>query len=316
MQGCKLAILIAALTAMVTGAGLTNAVAKTVKITMTAMESAVVVDHQGTQYPAWTYDGMIPGKLVRVTVGDSVDFTLINAKANKHSHSIDFHVAEVDMLNEFGSVRPGHRKHFVFKARQVGVWMYHCGSNPMVQHIARGMFGAIIVDPKHYSRTYPKPDREYVLIQSQYFPDADNVKAMVENKGWTKSLINGKPFHYDPIHDGRSRRVLMSKPGERVRIFFVNANINMPVSFHPIAGIWDRVFVNGNPKNVLYGLQTYGVPVAGASVFDLVSPADRDSNNALVDHTMSAAMRGAMTVLMNLPGADPKLGKGDQILIR
>jgi len=290
--------------------------AKVVKVTLTAMESDVVIDNRGTKYAAWTYDGMMPGKLVRATVGDQIDVTLINPKTNKKSHSIDFHAAEVDMLNEFGSVRPGHNRHFVFKAGRAGVYMYHCASNPLAEHIARGMFGVIIIDPKRFSKAYPKPDREYVLVQSQFFPDADNVVDMVENRGWTHALINGKPFNYDPIHDGNSTRALMSKPGERVRIFFVNANINMPVSFHPVAGIWDRVYVNGNPDNVLKNVQTYGVPVAGASTFDLVSPAGRSTNNALIDHTMSAAMRGASTLLINVPGADPGMGKGDKILIR
>jgi len=90
----------------------------------------------------------------------------------------------------------------------------------------------------------------------------------------------------------------------------------MPVAFHPIAGIWDRVYINGNPKNTLYDVQTYNVAVSEASAFDIVSPADRATNNAIVDHTMSAAMRGAITVLMNKPDADPKAGKGDNILIR
>ncbi|MFQ5345959.1 MAG: multicopper oxidase domain-containing protein [Mariprofundus sp.] len=301
---------------MIAGASISVAVAKTVKVTLTAMESDVVIDNKGTKYAAWTYDGMIPGKVVRATVGDEIDITLINPKTNKKSHSIDFHAAEVDMLNEFGSVRPGHNRHFVFRAGRAGVYMYHCASNPLAQHIARGMYGVIIIDPRHFSKTYPRPDREYVLVQSQYFPDGDNVVDLVANKGWTHALINGKPFNYDPIHDGRATRALMSKPGERVRIFFVNANINMPVSFHPVAGIWDRVFVNGNPDNALYNVQTHGVPVAGASTFDLVSPRDRSTNNALMDHTMSAAMRGASTLLINTPAADPKLGKGDNILIR
>ncbi len=316
MERFKSGMFSCAVMAMIIGVGAPVAVAKTVKVTLTAMESDVVVDHRGTKYAAWTYDGMMPGKLVRATVGDEIDITLINPKTNKKSHSIDFHAAEVDMLNEFGSVRPGHNRHFVFRAGHAGVYMYHCASNPLAQHIARGMFGVIIIDPKRYSRTYPKPDREYVLVQSQYFPDADNVVDMVANRGWTHALINGKPFHYDPIHNGRATRALVSRPGERVRIFFVNANINMPVSFHPVAGIWDRVFVNGNLDNVLKNVQTYMVPVAGASIFDLVSPRGRSTNNALMDHTMSAAMRGASTLLMNFSGADPRLGRGENILLR
>jgi len=297
--------------------GLTGvAQAKTVKVTLTAKETPVAIDNKDTQYPAWTFDGTIPGPVVRVTEGDTVDFTLVNPSANKNSHSIDFHAAEVDVLDEFAPVKPGQSKHFKFVPRRAGVYMYHCGAPTMAQHIARGMFGIIIVDPKSFSKDYPKPDREYVLIQSQFFPNAEDKDAMIENRGWTNALINGKIFHYDPVHDPNASLALVSKPGERVRIYFVNANINMPVAFHPIAGIWDRVYINGSPRNVLYDIQTYNVAVAEADTFDLVSPADRPTNNAIVDHTMSAALRGAITVLMNNKDADPKMGTGDNILPR
>ena len=297
--------------------GAQAAEAKTVHVTFTAKETTLQIDNKGTEYPAWTFDGAIPGKVVRVTQGDTVDFKLINPPTNKNSHSIDFHAAEVDVLDEFAPVKPGDTKHFKFVAKRAGVFMYHCGAPTMAQHIARGMYGIIIVDPKGgYTKAFPKPDREYVLIQSQFFPNADDKEAMIENRGWTGSLINGKIFHYDPVHDPNASLALVSKPGERVRIYFVNANINMPVAFHPIAGIWDRVYINGNPKNTLYDIQTYNVAVAEADAFDIVSPADRSTNNAIVDHTMSAAMRGAITVLMNSPDADPKLGKGDNILLR
>lgn len=293
-----------------------QAFAKTVQVTMTAMEKEIPIDNKGTMYPAWTFDGAMPGKFIRVTEGDTVDFTLINPAENKNSHAMDFHAAQVDVLNEFAPVKPGEKKHFVFQAKIPGLFMYHCGASPMVQHIARGMYGAILVQPKGgYSKAYPKPDREYLLVQGQYFPDAENYKDMLENKGWAGSLINGKILHYDPVHDQNATQVLEAKPGERVRIYFVNANVNMPVAFHPIAGIWDRVYINGNPKNTLYGIQTYNVAVAEGDTFDIVSPKDRATNNAIVDHTMGAALRGAITVLMNKPDANPNMGKpGNEIV--
>lgn len=291
--------------------------AKTVEVVMKAQETEVAIDNAGTKYAAWTFDGSIPGKLVRVTEGDIVDFTLVNPAENKESHSMDFHAAEVDVLGEFAPVKPGESKHFKFVAKRAGVWMYHCGASPMVQHIARGMFGLIIVDPKEgYTKAFPKPDREYVLIQSQYFPNGDDYKAMLSNEGWTNSLINGKIFHYDPVHDPKATKALVAKPGERVRIYFVNANVNLPVALHPIAAIWDRVYINGNPKNELRDVATYNVAVSEAGIFDIVSPADKPTNNAIVDHAMSAALRGAITVLMNTPDADPSMGKGEQVLLR
>ncbi len=290
--------------------------AETVKVTLTAKEVDVEIDNKGTKYAAWTFDGTIPGPVVRVKEGDVVEFTLINPPENKNSHSIDFHAAEVDVLDEFAPIKPGETKKFKFVAKRAGVYMYHCGAPTMAQHIARGMYGVIIVDPKRYSRKFPKPDREYVLVQGQYFPNAEDKQAMIENRGWAGSLINGKMFHYDPVHDPNASLALVSKPGERVRIHFVNANINMPVALHPIAGIWDRVYLNGSPKNVIYDMATYNVAVSEAVSVDIVSPKDRPTNNAIVDHTMSAAMRGAITVLMNTPDADPEMGRGDNILLR
>ncbi len=304
---------IAGLTALV-AAG--TAQAKTVEVTLTAKEVDVEIDNKGTKYAAWTFDGTIPGPVIRVKEGDVINFTLVNPASNKNSHSIDFHAAEVDVLDEFAPVKPGETKKFKFVAKRAGVYMYHCGAPTMAQHIARGMYGVIIVDPKKYSRKFPKPDREYVLVQGQYFPNAEDKQAMIENRGWAGSLINGKMFHYDPVHDPNASLALVSKPGERVRIHFVNANINMPVALHPIAGIWDRVYLNGSPRNVIYDMATYNVAVSEGVSLDIVSPKDRPTNNAIVDHTMSAAMRGAITVLMNTPDADPSLGRGDKILLR
>ncbi len=306
--------LIAALSLLGTTLFTQSVYAKVVHVTMTAKETTVEIDNKGTKYEAWTYDGTIPGKVVRVTEGDTVDFKLINPKSNENSHSMDFHAAEVDVLGEFSPVKPGETKHFKFVAKRAGTYMYHCGASTMAQHIARGMYGAIIVDPKKYSKKFPKPDREYVVIQGQYFSNADDEKAMIRNEGYDGSLINGKMFHYDPVHDPDASLVLQSKPGERVRIHYVNANINEPIALHPIAGIWDRVYLNGSAKNTLYDMQTIGIPVAGALAADIVSPAGKATNNAIVDHTMSAAMRGAITVLMNKPDADPQAGKNIAIL--
>ena len=295
--------------------------AKTVEVTMTAMEVDVQTNGKAVGgadvMAAWTFDGSIPGKPVRVAEGDTVDITLVNPATNKNSHAMDFHAAQVSVLDEFAPVKPGESKHFTFEAKVPGVFMYHCGASPMVQHIARGMYGVIIVEPKDKTN-YPKADREYVLIQQQYFPDAENYGAMLnDSNAWKGSLINGKVLHYDPVHDPKGDHdVLEAKPGERVRIFFVNANVNLPVALHPIASIWDRVYINGNPKNTLYGVQTYNVAVAEAVTVDLVTPINDKAATgiAIVDHSMNAALRGAITVLVSKKDADPKKGHGELIL--
>jgi len=302
---------------LMTAAIPTLTMGKMIDVEMTVKELKLVVDNKGTKQSMWTFDGTIPGPIVRVKQGDIVNFTLINEKGNKQSHSMDFHAARVDVLDEFGAVKPGKSKKFQFKADYPGIFIYHCGAEAMSEHIARGMYGAIIVDPKEgYSKAFPKPDREYVIVQGDLFDEGTKPKDITMGKGWKASLINGKVFHYDPVHDSNASLVLESKPGERVRIFYINASINESAAFHPIAGIWDRVWDNGNPKNVSYGLQTVDVAPAHGMIFDIVSPKDRATNNALVDHKMKSALNGAITVLMNHNDADPEKGTKGNLILR
>jgi nitrite reductase (NO-forming) len=291
--------------------------AKTVEVDMTVRETELVVDNSGTTRKMWTYDGTVPGPLVRVKEGDTVDFTLTNHPDNEQSHSMDFHAARVDVLDEFESIKPGDTKEFTFEAEYPGVFIYHCGSDSMAEHISRGMYGVIIVDPKEgYSEDFPKPDREYVLVQGDLFAAGTSADDIKMNEGWQAALINGKVFHYDPVHDPNASQFLESEPGERVRIHFVNAMINEAVAFHPIAGIWEQVWDNGNPKNVSWGLQTVEIPPAHGMSLDLISPEGRDSNNAIVDHRMKHALNGAISVLMNYEGADADKGRDGQLILR
>jgi nitrite reductase (NO-forming) len=282
-----------------------------VAITLTAKEIERSIDNKGTKYAAWTFEGQVPGPLVRVKEGDRVNFTLINDAKNKNSHSMDFHAAQVDVVNDFEAVKPGSKKNFVFTANHPGVFFYHCGADPMIQHIARGMFGIIIVEPKD-SNAMPKADREYVLIQSEIYPNPEDQHAMMRNE-WSNVVFNGTVFKYDPVHDPEATKVLVAKPGERVRIYFVNAGPNEFSSLHPIAGIWDRVWSSGNPKNKFEGMQSYVVGPGDGAIFDLVSPVA--GANAIVTHSMRAAHSGAIAVIMFSDDADPKMGRGDLVLV-
>jgi nitrite reductase (NO-forming) len=289
-----------------------NAEAKTVQVTLTPKEIDLPIDNKGTMYRTWTFDGQVPGPVVRVTEGDVVEFTLRNSAENKNSHSIDFHAARVDVASEFAPIKPGETKKFTFKADHPGAFFYHCGADPMIQHIARGMFGVIIVDPKD-PKAMPKADREYVLIQSELYFNPEDVKAMMRNE-WSNVVFNGQVFKYDPLHDPNAGKMLEAKPGERVRIYFVNAGPNEFSAFHPIGGIWDAVYPSGNPKNVEHGMQNFVVGPGDAATFDIISPVE--GANALVTHSMRSALSGAIAILMFGKDADPKIGHGDQILVR
>lgn len=304
--------------ALLLSAGLSlTAHAERVKVDMHVEEAKIAIDNAGNTQSMWTYGGSIPGPVVRVKEGDIVEFTLHNHADNGNSHSMDFHAARVDVLDEFSEVKPGESKSYEFSADYPGVFFYHCGAESMSEHISRGMYGVIIVDPAEgYSDAFPEPDREYVLVQGDLFAEGTPAEDITMGKGWEAALINGKVFHYDPVHDPNASLFLEAEPGERVRIFFVNASINESAALHPIAGIWDKVWDNGHPKNISYGLQTVDVAPAHGMVLDLIPPSGRDSNNAIVDHRMKNALNGAITVLMTYEGADADKGRHGNLILR
>ena len=287
------------------------ALAKDVQLHLTAKEVSLPIDNKGTMQASWTYEGQVPGPLLRITEGDRVTITLTNDAANKNSHSIDLHAARVDVVKDFEAIKPGETKTFSFVATYPGAFYYHCGSDPMYQHIARGMFGVILVEPKD-AKALPKADREYVLVQSEIYANPDDQHSIMRGD-WKHVAFNGMAFKYDPVHDPAATRMLVAKPGERVRVYFINAGPNEYSTLHPIAGIWDAVYPSGNPANKETGLQSFVVGPGDGATFDIISPVA--GANVIVDHRMSHAHSGAMAVLMYSDDADPKMGRGDLILV-
>jgi len=271
-----------------------EAEAKKVNVELTAVETQVVIDGKGTPYQAWTYNGQVPGPVVRVTEGDTVHFTLKNLETNSRPHSIDFHAAETNFLTNYQEIQPGETKEFDWVAKRPGVFAYHCGASPMIQHIARGMFGTVIVDPKDPT-AMPQADREYVLVQSELFQkDPDDVQAMMHGQ-YDHAVFNGGVFKYDPVHAAQGGEFLEAKPNERVRFYFVNIGPNRFSALHPIAEIWDDVWETGNPANRLQGVQTFLIPPAGGAILDLI--VEEEGVIPIVTHSLTDALRGAIALL-------------------
>ncbi len=268
--------------------------AKTVKVEMTAVETEVVVDGEGTKYSAWTFNNQFPGPVIRVTQGDQVDFTLTNPVTNTRPHSMDFHAAKASFLTHYRELNPGESLHYTWEAKNAGIFVYHCGASPMIQHVARGMVGAIIVDPKNPKAT-PKADREYVLIQTELYKDPDDVQGMFDRR-YDHVVFNGGVFRYDPVHSKVGGNFLEAKPGERVRFFFVNAGPNNFSAVHPIAEIWEDVWDSGNPANRLRGIQTHVIGPAGAAILDLVLEKG-EGVYPIVTHSLTDALRGGIAIL-------------------
>lgn len=234
------------------------------------------------QREAWTFNGSFPGPVIRVKEGDVVDFTLRN-EADR-VHSIDFHAARTPWNLHFQGVPTGSETSFRWKADSPGVFYYHCGTDPMIQHIANGMFGAVIVEPR---RPIVKADREYVIVQSEIYPSPFDVDAMMAGK---PKLV---------VFNGRANRYLdeplKAQPGELIRLHVVNAGPNHFSAFHVIGAIFDRVYASGNPKNVEYGVQTYTLPPGGGATFDLVIP--EEGMYPMVTHQLQDALTGALGVI-------------------
>jgi nitrite reductase (NO-forming) len=289
-----------------------SAHAADVKLTLTAIETETEIDNNGTKQASWTFGGQIPGPVLRVKEGDTVTMSFTNDAKNKNSHSVDLHAARIDVVKDFEAVKPGETRTFTFTATHPGAFYYHCGADPMYQHIARGMFGVIIVEPKD-AKAMPKADREYVLVQSEIYKNPDDLHSIMHGE-WDKVVFNGTAFKYDPVHDANATKTLVAKPGERVRVYFINAGPNETSSFHPIGGLWDGVWPSGNPKNKLTGMQSFLVGPGDGAIFDLIGT--KPGANVIVDHVMSHAHTGAMAVMMFSDDADPAMGRGQNIVVR
>ncbi|HEU5264320.1 MAG TPA: multicopper oxidase domain-containing protein, partial [Gaiellaceae bacterium] len=213
----------------------------------------------------WAFDGHgAPGPIVHVREGQTVEMTLTNGGAIPHS--IDFHAARIAPNVAFRDVAPGESFTFRFKAGDPGVYMYHCGTKPVLAHIANGMYGAIIVDP---ATPLPKADHEYVLVASEWYLNGDGVsepaslsmeKARAMEPDWT--TFNGYANQY-------VTHPLTAKPGEIVRFYVVAAGPTLDTDFHVVGTIFDRAWVNGDMTQFQQGVQTVGVPAGGGAVFDV-----------------------------------------------
>jgi nitrite reductase (NO-forming) len=221
----------------------------------------------GVEYEVWAFDGGFgaPGPVVHVREGQTVEFTLVNG----HSipHSMDFHAARIAPNVAFRDVAPGEEFTFRFTAGDPGVYMYHCGTKPVLAHIANGMYGAIVVQPKE---GLPPADNEYVLVASEWYLNGDGIeqpasldmaKARAMAPDWT--TFNGYANQY-------VTHPLTAEPGETTRFWVVAAGPTLDTNFHVVGTIFERAWVNADLRSAPQtGVQTVLVPAGGAAVFDV-----------------------------------------------
>ena len=241
----------------------------------------------GVVYEAWTFGGRIPGPVLRVTQGDTVDFTLVNRAPMPHS--MDFHAAQIAPSRVYTNVVPGDSIHYQWVAEVPGAFLYHCGTAPVAQHIANGMYGALIVDPV---RPLP-PAREFVLVQSEFYTQkaADTVGA--QQLDWNK-LLGLAPDYivFNGIAHQYADHPIRVTAGEPLRLYVVNAGPNRVSAFHVVGAIFSRVYVDAVASHAWEGVQTVDVPVGGGMVFEtrLAEP----GTYPFVTHAFADATKGAV----------------------
>jgi nitrite reductase (NO-forming) len=153
-------------------------------------------------------------------------------------HSIDFHASRVAPNVDMKSIKPGASLVYQFKADYAGIWMYHCGTAPALDHIGNGMFGAVIIDPP----TLAPVAHEYVMIQSELYlgpqdqpGDYAKMQAFQPDAVVFNEYANQYKFH--PIH---------VEPNQRIRVWVLDAGPSENSSFHIVGTIFDTVFKEGS----------------------------------------------------------------------
>src|SRR6266571_4443447 len=263
----------------------------------------------GVKYSAWTFGDQVPGPTIRARVGDRIKFSMTNRSdepvpgvqltAAPMMHSMDFHAAMVSPQDKYRSIAPGQTIEFEFTLNYPGIFMYHCGTPMILEHIASGMYGAVIVEPR---AGYPtKADREYVVVQSEFYAKPDPGKRTIG--GAPLYVLDGErlraaqPTHtvFNGVHNGMVRAPLAAKPGERVRIHVLNVGPSKTSSFHVVGTIFDRVWFEGNPDNQFRGMQTVLLGSSNSATVEFMIA--EAGSYIMVDHHFANASQGAIGLI-------------------
>ena len=271
---------------------------KNVRITLEENDTYI---GNGVIYKGFTIDNKIPGPTIIVDEGDIVDFKIVNQGNIVHGASI--HAVNSQTSKYLGKIYPGDSASVVFKANMPGVYMYHCapGGHAIPMHIIFGQYGMIVVKPKkkyELERILNKePDIEIYLLQHEYYASG---KDAVDGQGRPMyTAFNGKLFRYveEPI---------VGKPGDYVRINFLNAGPNLLSTFHIVGIVWDFAYWQGHPDNRYTGGQTVTAGPSDSWVVEFRIPPDEGSY-LMLSHAVGSTDRGALGLLIcDKDGESPK----------
>jgi nitrite reductase (NO-forming) len=254
----------------------------------------------GVEYTFWTFGGDVPGKFIRVREGDLVEFHLANSPDSKMPHNIDLHAVTGPGGGATSSfTAPGHSTVFSFTAANPGLYVYHCATAPVGLHIANGMYGLILVEPKE---GLPPVDKEFYIVQSEFYTQGKYGETGYQPFS-QEDAVNEEPSYVvfnGSVGSLTGDKAIPAKVGETVRLYIGNGGPNLISSFHVIGEIFDKVYGEGgtivNQKNV----QTTLVPAGGSAIVEFKF--DVPGTYILVDHSIFRAFNKGAIGMINVTG--------------
>ncbi len=277
-----------------------------VRFTLTIEEKTALID-EGIAYTFWTFGGTVPGPVLRVKEGAVVELTLVNPATSTYAHNIDLHAVTGPGGGAKASMTaPGEQTTIHFTVIRSGAYVYHCATPPVTHHIANGMFGMIIVDPKV---PLPAVDHEYYIMQTELYSTGDYGQKGIHTLSHDK-MVNETPTYY--LMNGKvgaltGAGALTARTGESVRIYYGVGGF-VASNFHVIGEIYDTVYIEGGTL-VNHNVQTTIVPAGGTSIMDFEVEVPGDY--ILVDHALMRSIdHGAVGILSVSGDPNPDVYKG------
>ena len=250
----------------------------------------------GVDYTYWTFNGDVPGQMIRVREGDTVEVEFSNNPNSTVPHNVDFHASTGTGGGAAATfTAPGRTSTFRWKALQAGLYIYHCAVAPVGMHIGNGMYGLVLVEPKE---GLPKVDKEFYIVQGDFYTKGKYGEPGLQPFDMDKAIREDADYVVFNGHVGAiaGDNALKAKVGETVRMYVGNGGPNLVSSFHVIGEIFDKVYVEGG-KLVNENVQSTLIPAGGAAIIEF--KVDIPGSFTIVDHSLFRAFnKGALGQLV------------------
>ena len=266
-----------------------------VKVKMETIEKTMKMA-DGVDYTYWTFNGDVPGQMIRVREGDTVEVEFSNNPNSTVPHNVDFHASTGQGGGAAATfTAPGRTSTFRWKALQSGLYIYHCAVAPVGMHIGNGMYGLVLVEPKE---GLPKVDKEFYIVQGDFYTKGKYGEPGLQPFDMDKAIREDADYVVFNGHVGAiaGDNALKAKVGETVRMYVGNGGPNLVSSFHVIGEIFDKVYVEGG-KLINENVQSTLIPAGGAAMIEF--KVDIPGSFTIVDHSIFRAFnKGALGQLV------------------